>query len=103
MKGRPESLALPALIPAGLANACLSAGRQTRWTDAGQSPVSADAPLNASERQELLELRRKLKHVQQERDILAKATARFAGECERTFTTSSRYMFTGYVSERDRP
>ena len=51
--------------------------------------ASADAPLNASERQELLELRRKLKQVQQERDILAKATAWFAGKSERTPTASS--------------
>ena len=33
--------------------------------------------------------RRKLKQVQLERDILAKATAWFAGKSERTFTTSS--------------
>ena len=32
-------------------------------------------PLNAAERQELVELRRKLRQVQMERDILAKATA----------------------------
>ena len=55
----------------------------------GGGTANADAPLNASERQELLELRRKLKQVQQERDILAKATAWFAGKSERTFTTSS--------------
>lgn len=36
------------------------------------------APLSASERQELTELRRKLRQVQMERDILAKATAWFA-------------------------
>jgi transposase len=56
---------------------------------AGGEAVSADAPLTASERQELQELRRKLKQVQMERDILAKATAWFAGKSERTFTTSS--------------
>ena len=55
----------------------------------GGFTLSADAPLSASERQELLELRRKLKQVQLERDILAKATAWFAGKSERTFTTSS--------------
>ena len=55
----------------------------------GAGAVSADAPLTASERHELLELRRKLKQVQMERDILAKATAWFAGKSERTFTTST--------------
>ena len=49
----------------------------------------ADGALSASERQELHELRRKLRQVQQERDILAKATAWFAGKSERTSTTSS--------------
>lgn len=46
-------------------------------------------PLSGAERQELVELRRRLKQVQQERDILAKATAWFAGKSERTSTTSS--------------
>ncbi len=56
---------------------------------AGGGAVAADAPLTASERQELLELRRKLKQVQMERDILAKATAWFAGKSEKTFTPST--------------
>ena len=46
------------------------------------SPASAKpslGPLHANERQELIELRRKLRQVQMERDILAKATAWFAG------------------------
>ena len=47
------------------------------------------APLSAAERAELVELRRRLKQVQMERDILAKATAWFAGKSERTSTTSS--------------
>ena len=56
----------------------------------GDAPaVAAGAPLTASERQELLELRRKFKQVQMERDILAKATAWFAGKSERTSTTST--------------
>ena len=46
-------------------------------------------PLSAAERAELVELRRRLKQVQRERDILAKATAWFAGKSERTSTTSS--------------
>jgi transposase len=58
----------------------------------GAPPAATNpsAPLNASERQELLELRRKLRQVQQERDILAKATAWFAGKSEQTFTPSTR-------------
>ena len=53
-------------------------------------PRGADlAPLSAAERQELIELRRRLKQVQMERDILAKATAWFAGKSERTSTTST--------------
>jgi transposase len=47
------------------------------------------AALNAQERQELIELRRKLRQVQMERDILAKATAWFAGKSEKTFTPST--------------
>jgi transposase len=45
--------------------------------------------LSAAERQELIELRRRLRQVQMERDILAKATAWFAGKSERTSTTST--------------
>lgn len=39
---------------------------------------SQSSALSAAERQELVELRRKLRQVQMERDILAKATAWFA-------------------------
>lgn len=45
--------------------------------------------LSVAERQELIELRRKLRQVQMERDILAKATAWFAGKSEKTSTTST--------------
>jgi transposase len=60
----------------------------------GRAPQAAprggeQAPLSAAERAELVELRRRLKQVQMERDILAKATAWFAGKSERTSTTSS--------------
>ena len=60
----------------------------------GDTPPTAarsgeQLPLSAAERQELVELRRRLKQVQMERDILAKATAWFAGKSERTSTTSS--------------
>ena len=42
-----------------------------------------------NERQELIELRRKFKQVQQERDILAKATAWFAAKSEKTPMSST--------------
>lgn len=51
--------------------------------------VGQSQPLSISERQELIELRRKLRQVQMERDILAKATAWFAGKSEKTFTPST--------------
>ncbi len=55
----------------------------------GVVPTQAGA-LSASERQELVELRRKLRQVQMERDILAKATAWFANNGDKTFTPSTR-------------
>ncbi len=55
----------------------------------GSGAISSDAPLSMNERQELIELRRKFKQVQQERDILAKATAWFAGKSEKTKTSMS--------------
>jgi transposase len=54
----------------------------------GMTPDTA--PLNSAERQELIELRRKFRQVQQERDILAKATAWFASNGAQTPTASSR-------------
>jgi transposase len=53
------------------------------------SAKPSSGPLNANERQELIELRRKLRQVQMERDILAKATAWFAGKSEKTSTPST--------------
>jgi transposase len=55
----------------------------------GATPMPAGA-LSASERQELIELRRKLRQVQMERDILAKATAWFANNGDKTSTPSTR-------------
>ena len=52
-------------------------------------PINA-APLSAQEREELVELRRKYRQLQQERDILAKATAWFANNGAPTSTTSTR-------------
>ena len=51
----------------------------------GTAPSQA-VVLSASERQEFIELRRKLRQVQMERDILAKATAWFANNGDKTFT-----------------
>ena len=45
---------------------------------------------SASERQELLALRRQLRQVQMERDILAKATAWFANNGDKTSTPPAR-------------
>ena len=45
--------------------------------------------LTAAEREELVRLRREVARLQQERDILAKATAWFAGNSEKTFTPST--------------
>jgi len=55
----------------------------------GGTPIDQVKPLSASERQELVELRRRFKQVQQERDILAKATAWFAAKSEKTSSTST--------------
>ena len=59
-------------------------------TTVAQSTPSVAAPLNAAERQELIDLRRKLKQVQIERDILAKATAWFANNGAPMSTASTR-------------
>ena len=45
--------------------------------------------LTTAEREELVRLRRQLRQVQTERDILAKATAWFAGRSDATSTKSS--------------
>ena len=55
----------------------------------GVVPTQSGA-LSVAERQELVELRRKLRQVQMERDILAKATAWFANNGDKTSTPSMR-------------
>ena len=66
-------------------------GKAHAGGQAGGAPTaSQDAQLCAAERQELVELRRKLRQVQMERDILAKATAWFANNGEQTYTPSTR-------------
>ena len=52
-------------------------------------PVPGKEGLTSAEREELVRLRRQLRQVQQERDILAKATAWFAGRSEKTSTPST--------------
>jgi transposase len=57
--------------------------------DARRRGVSPSDTLNESERDELRRLRQELAKVQQERDILAKATAWFAARNEKTSTPST--------------
>ena len=45
--------------------------------------------LSTAEREELVRLRRRLRQVEQERDILVKATAWFAARHDKTFTAST--------------
>lgn len=60
------------------------------------------APLNATGRQELMELRKKLKRVEIERDILAKATAWFANSkaaqewCDSTSICTRHLLFISF-------
>ena len=65
-----------------------------RQADGHAAPLvprsNALAPLSGAERQELVELRRRLNQVQMERDILAKATAWFAHNGDKTSTPSTR-------------
>ena len=67
----------------------LSWVRQSAGISGATLPVNS-SPLSAQERQELVELRRKYRQLQQERDILAKATAWFANNGAATFTPSTR-------------
>ena len=52
-------------------------------------PLPGKDGLSSAEREELVRLRRQLRQVQMERDILAKATAWFAAKGEKTFIASS--------------
>ena len=67
---------------------------QTICNWVGQANVDASVPnpsaLTSAEREELARLRRENKRLKMERDILAKATAWFAENGEKTSTTSFR-------------
>jgi len=52
-------------------------------------PQPGKEGLTTSEREELARLRRQVRQLQTERDILAKATAWFAGRSEKTSTPST--------------
>jgi len=56
---------------------------------ASASAKAGAGALSNAEREELVRLRRQLRQVQTERDILAKATAWFAAKSEKTPTPSS--------------
>ena len=51
-------------------------------------PLPGKEGLSTLEREELVRLRRENRQIKQERDILAKATAWFAGKSEKTSTPS---------------
>jgi len=55
-----------------------------------ESSASAAPGLHASERAELMALRRENRQIKLERDILAKATAWFAGRSDQMSTPSTR-------------
>jgi transposase len=56
---------------------------------AQDQPPASQGRLSGAEREELSRLRRQVRQLQMERDILAKATAWFAAKGEKTFTVSS--------------
>jgi transposase len=57
--------------------------------DGGRPPPGKEAALTSGEREELARLRRDYRRLEQERDILVKATAWFAARHDKTSTPSS--------------
>jgi transposase len=73
----------------------VSAQTITNWVgqaaaDARKKPPTAKEALSTAEREELSRLRRKVRQLEMERDILAKATAWFAGNSDATSKTSTK-------------
>jgi transposase len=71
-----------------------SANSVTNWVNAAQGKPAASSPsndkgLSEAERAELQRLRRENRQLKTERDILAKATAWFANNSDKTFDPSS--------------
>ena len=60
-----------------------------RMTHQGRPQPGKEGALTTAEREELVRLRRQLRQVEQERDILVKATAWFAARHDKTSTGSS--------------
>lgn len=87
-------LAMAGRTPAELSREfTVSAQSITAWVaraaaDAGK-PVRGKDVLSAAERDELVRLRRQVRQLQQERDILAKATAWFAAKDGKTSVGST--------------
>ena len=67
----------------GVTSQSISAWVAQAAVDGGR-PIPGRDVLSTAEREELARLRRENKRLQQERDILAKATAWFAGKGEKT-------------------
>ena len=62
----------------------VSSGALTEWVRIARDGGEASARLHGDERAELLELRRRVRVLETEREILKKAAAFFAQENERT-------------------
>jgi transposase len=93
-RGQMVELVRAGRTPAELAREFdVTAQTIANWVGAagGQSSRSqaTTGALSGAEREELARLRRQLRQVQMERDILAKATAWFAAKSDKTFTPSS--------------
>jgi transposase len=73
----------------------VSAQTITNWVgqaaaDARKKSATSKDALSSAERDELARLRRRVRQLEMERDILAKATAWFAGNSDATSKTSTK-------------